>query len=146
MPSQHVRHEVPHAPEEMFALVADIESYPRFLPLVQALRIKRRDEAAGTMTAEMVVAYKMFRERFVSDVTLDAAGRRIEAVGVRGPLKSLLNEWRFEDAPGGGCVVDFRVDFSFRSRIMQAAAQQLLDRGFERLVRAFEEEAARRYG
>ena len=77
--------------------------------------------------------------------------RRAGTIGidyVRGPLKHLTNDWRFEPDPSrqGACIVDFRIDFSFRNRLMEAAARQLMDRGFMRLVEAFEAEADRRYG
>ena len=150
MPTHHERRSLPHAPEQVFDLVADVRGYPDFIPWVEALRVRREDvtEGTGTLTADMVVGYKMFRESFRSDVTLDRTARTIGVEYVRGPLKHLRNDWRFEDDPdrAGGCVVDFRIDFSFRNRLMQAAAGQLMDRGFMRLVEAFEREADRRYG
>ena len=150
MPSHHERRRLPHAPEAVFDLVADVRSYPDFIPWVEALRVRREDVAdgTGTLTADMVVGYKMFRESFRSDVTLDRRARTIGVDYVRGPLKRLKNDWRFEDDPEreGGCVVDFRIDFAFRNRLMQAAAGQLMERGFLRLVEAFEREAERRYG
>ena len=150
MPSHHERRRLPHRPEQVFDLVADVRAYPDFIPWVEALRVRREDVAdgQGTLTADMVVGYKMFRESFRSDVTLDRAAGTVGVDYVRGPLKHLKNDWRFEPDPEreDGCVVDFRIDFSFRNRLMQAAAGQLMERGFMRLVEAFEREAARRYG
>ena len=150
MPIHHERRRLPHEPKQVFDLVADVRRYPDFIPWVEALRVRREDvtDGTGTLTADMVVGYKMFRESFRSDVRLDRAARTISVDYVRGPLKHLRNDWRFEDDPEreDGCIVDFRIDFSFRNRLMQAAAGQLMERGFMRLVQAFEAEADRRYG
>ena len=150
MPTHHERRRLPHRPEQVFDLVADVRGYPRFIPWVEALRVRREDvtDGTGTLTADMVVGYKMFRESFRSDVTLNREAGTIEVDYVRGPLRHLENDWRFEDDPErpGGCVVDFTIDFAFKNRLMQAAAGQLMERGFMRLVAAFEREADARYG
>ncbi|WP_031550961.1 type II toxin-antitoxin system RatA family toxin [Parvularcula oceani] len=147
MRQHHERRALPYSPEQMFDLVADVESYPRFIPWVEALRVLRSDveDGQGTLTADMSVGYKMFRESFRSEVTLDRDAKTIGVNYIRGPLKSLTNDWRFEPAEGG-CVVDFTITFSFRNRLMQMAANQLMEKGFMRLVGAFEAEARRRYG
>lgn len=150
MPTHHERRHLPHAPTQVFDLVADVRDYPRFIPWVEALRVRRETvtDGSGSLTADMVVGYKMFRESFRSDVTLNRAARTIGVDYVRGPLKHLKNDWRFEDDPENpnGCIVDFTIDFSFKNKLMQAAAGQLMERGFMRLVGAFEAEADRRYG
>ena len=150
MPTHHERRRLPHEPTQVFDLVADVRRYPDFIPWVEALRVRREDVAdgQGTLTADMVVGYKMFRESFRSDVTLDREAGTIGVDYVRGPLKHLKNDWRFAADPerAGGCIVDFSIDFSFRNRLMQAAAGQLMERGFMRLTEAFEAEADRRYG
>ena len=150
MPQHHEKRVLPYAPGQVFDLVADVRAYPRFLPWVEALRVRedRVTDGQGRLVADMVVGYKMFRETMRSEVTLDRAAGRIDVSYVKGPLERLVNEWRFADDPGGtgGCLVDFRIDFAFRSRLMSAAAGQLMEKGFLRLVSAFEAEAARRYG
>ena len=150
MPEHHERRVLPYTPAQVFDLVADVRAYPRFLPWVEALRVRedRVTGGKGRLVADMVVGYKMFRETMRSEVTLDREAGAIDVTYVRGPLERLVNEWRFEDDPDGtgGCAVDFRIDFAFRSRLMSAAAGQLMEKGFMRLVGAFEAEAARRYG
>ena len=150
MPTHHERRRLPHTRTQIFDLVADVRRYPDFIPWVEALRVRREDvtDGQGTLTADMVVGYKMFRESFRSEVALDRAAGTIGVDYVRGPLKHLENHWRFEPDPAreGGCIVDFSIDFSFRNRLMQAAAGQLMERGFMRLTEAFEAEAERRYG
>lgn len=150
MPQHHERRVLPFAPDQLFELVSDVRSYPRFLPWVSALRVLEdgTEAGAGTMTAEMAVGYKAFRETMRCRVRLDRADRAIHVDYLRGPLRRLVNDWRFEPVPGraDATLVDFRVDFEFRSRIMAVAARALLDKGVLRLVEAFEAEASRRYG
>ena len=147
MPQHHERRVLPYAPGQVFDLVADVRAYPRFLPWVEALRVREEavTDGQGRLVADMIVGYKVFRESMRSEVTLDRANGAIDVAYVRGPLERLVNEWRFEDDPGG-CAVDFSIDFAFRSRLMSAAAGQLMEKGFLRLVEAFEAEAGRRYG
>lgn len=131
----------------MFDLVADVESYPDFLPHCVALRILSQDvdDGAGTLTAEMVVAYGAFRERFKSCVRLDRASRTIEASYLDGPFRKLYNFWRFVDMPGGS-EVDFTIDFEFRSLFLQAAAATVFERAFEKMSDAFIIRAEEVYG
>lgn len=137
---------VPFTPEEMFDLVADVEDYPRFIPWIEALRVRDSDIVHGTgqLTADMVVKYKMFRESFRSEVTLDRPTGTIDVSYVRGPLKTLNNHWRFRPHETG-CLIDFSIDFEFRNILMQTLANQLIDKAFMRLSGAFIEEAHQRY-
>lgn len=146
MGSHHERTLVPFTPEQMFDLVADVEDYPRFIPWIEALRIRDRqgDAEKGTLTADMVVKYKMFRETFRSRVTLDREAGTINVDYIRGPLKSLTNHWRFEDH-ANGCEIDFCIEFEFKNFLMQTLATQLIDKAFRRLSGAFVDEAHRRY-
>lgn len=140
--------EVPYTARQMFDLVADIERYPEFLPWCSALRIVQEDvtDGVGTMTADMVVAYKVFRERFRSRVTLDRPVGRVEAAYVDGPFRNLQNRWRFTDKPGGGSVVDFEIDFEFKNFLLQATAQAVFDMAFARMSEAFVTRAEEVYG
>ena len=123
----------------MFNLVADIERYPEFLPWCVALRITQRDPAPepASLTAEMVVAYKVFRERFKSRVLLDRPAGKIEVDYMDGPFSSLQNLWRFQDLPQGGSQVDFEISFEFSNFILQATARNVFDKAFARMSEAF---------
>lgn len=128
----------------MFALVADVERYPEFIPWCVALRVVERGE--GTLFADMVVAYKVFRERFRSRVTLDHDAGRITAEYVDGPFRTLRNEWSFRDRPEGGSTIDFLIDFEFRNFILQATAQTVFDKAFAKMADAFIARATAVYG
>lgn len=131
--------EVPYSAAQMFDLVADIERYPEFLPWCAALRIIKRegDAAKGTLTADMVVAYRVFRERFKSRVLLDRAAGRIDVDYMDGPFRSLQNHWRFTDRPEGGSLIDFEIAFEFGNFILQATARNVFDKAFARMSEAF---------
>lgn len=136
--------EVPYSAAEMFALVADVERYPDFIPWCVALRVVEREEKA--LLADMVVAYRVFRERFRSRVTLDPAAGRITAEYVDGPFRSLKNEWTFRDRAEGGSTIEFLIDFEFRNFLLQATAQTVFDRAFAKMADAFVSRAKAVYG
>jgi len=127
----------------MFALVADIARYPDFLPWVIALRI--RSESEEEAVADMIVGFKGLRESFSCRVHK----RRPSDVSVSyidGPMRNLSNEWHFEPVEGGGCRVDFMVDFSFRSRVFETLAGQMFDKALRKMIAAFEARADELYG
>ena len=144
MPSFRTSHVVNHTPEQMFDLVADVESYPQFVPLCQSLRVRRRfGGAAGAevVVAEMEVGYKAIRERFTSRVTLDRADRRINVEYVDGPFSHLENVWRFGDAGNGKCRVEFYIAYEFRNRMLAALMGSMFDAAFRKFASAFETRA-----
>jgi len=132
----------------MFELVADVKRYPDFLPWCRALRIVDDDivNGRGTLTADMVVAYQVFRERFRSKVTVDRAAGAVDAAFVDGPFRNLENHWRFTDLPGGGSLIDFEISFKFRSVILQTTAVMVFEKAFSRMSEAFVVRAEEVYG
>ena len=146
MTARKTQTHVPHTADQMFALVADVERYPEFLPWCVGLRIIEQDRRAGTLTADMIVAYRVFREQFRSRVKLDVQGKRIEAAYVDGPFRNLENRWRFIDDPEGGSVIDFEIAFEFKNFLLQATAQAVFDKAFSRMSEAFVKRADEVYG
>ena len=146
MTSRTTQTHVQYSADQMFALVADVERYPEFLPWCVGLRIIEEDKNAGTLTADMIVAYKVFRERFRSRVQLDPESKRIEADYVDGPFRNLENRWRFTDKPEGGSVIDFEIAFEFKNFLLQATAQAVFDKAFSRMSEAFVKRADEVYG
>jgi coenzyme Q-binding protein COQ10 len=139
----HAEHRVlPYTPEQMYALVADIERYPEFLPWCVAARLRER--RADFVSADLVIGFKMFRERFTSNVKLDPPGR-IDVTYAEGPFRYLNNSWMFERVPGG-CRIDFFVDFEFKSRVLQKVIEVLFGEAVKRMVAAFEGRARQLYG
>ena len=130
---------VPYSAELMYAVVADVEKYPEFLPWVVALRVlTRRDDG---LAAEMAVGYGALRERYTSDVKLDPAARTIDVVQTKGPFKTLENHWRFTPKEDG-CEVDFSILFEFKSRLLHGVAGQAFEKVMLKMTDAFEARAA----
>jgi coenzyme Q-binding protein COQ10 len=144
MPHHHETRKVPHTADQMFALVADVARYPEFLPWNSAARIRTRNPIAGgeVMEADLVISFKLFREKFGSRVVLWPGDRRIETEYLDGPLKHLKSVWLFRDLPEGGCEVDFTVDFEFRNPILAKVIGLVFNEAMTRIVRAFETRAA----
>ena len=138
---------LPYTPDELYQMVADIERYPEFIPWCQAMRIRNRDQKEGheVVDADMIVAFKMFRERFGSRVELIPEHHKINVSYIDGPFKYLTNQWSFEPAEGGGWV-DFYVDFEFKSRILQTTIGVVFGEAMRRIVSAFETRARTLYG
>lgn len=143
MPAHRESRRMAHAPEQLFDLVADVGRYPEFLPWVVATRI--RDRTPAGFTADMVVGFRMLRERFTSRVTLDRP-RLVHVDYVTGPLKYLKNDWGFRPAPEGGTIVDFAVEFEFRNPLFQKVAGAFFHEAFRSMVAAFERRACALYG
>ncbi len=138
---------LPYTADQMFDLVADIEKYPEFLPWCAAARIRSRDgaEPIETVEADLVISFKVFRERFGSRVTLNPDALVIGTEYIDGPFKYLVSEWRF-DAVESGCEVKFSVDFEFKNRLLQGAIGLVFNEAMQRVVRAFEDRAKVLYG
>lgn len=147
MPQFETSRVVRHPPDKMFDLVADIERYPEFLPLCEALAVRSRKEREGRtiLVADMTVGYKALRETFTSQVLLNPAERVIDVKYLDGPFKYLTNLWRFEPHPEG-CLVGFFIDYDFKSRILSAMMGAMFDRAFRTFAEAFEKRADAVYG
>jgi len=143
MPTHAEKRRLPYRADQLYDLVAGVDRYPEFLPWCKAARITRRE--GDVCYADLVVAFKVFRERFQSKVTLHPK-RLIDVEYIDGPFRYLNNHWEFADAPGGGCIVDFYVDFEFKSRLLQTLIGLLFNEAVSRMVNAFEARARDLYG
>ena len=134
----------------MYGLIADIGRYPEFLPWCSAARIRERnpmpDGEGEVIEADLVISFKVYRERFGSRVTLRPAERRIDVDYLDGPFRYLQNRWCFEPRGPDECEVDFFVDFEFRSAILQKLIGLVFHEAMLRIVRAFEKRAEALYG
>lgn len=135
---------LPHTSDQMFDLVADVASYPEFLPWCVGARI--RENRPDMVLADLMIGFKMVREKFTSKVLLDRAGRRIDVEYIDGPFKHLKNHWTFSDAPNGQCRIDFYLEFEFSSVVLQKLIGVLFHEAVRRMVGAFEARAMQLYG
>ncbi len=142
MPTHSEKKILPYSPDQMYALIADIEKYPEFLPWCVGARIRGRRDDGGLeiVDADLVISFKVFRERFGSRVMLNRAERVIDVEYLDGPFRYLNNHWVFREAEGG-CEVDFFVDFEFKSKTLQAIIGVVFYEAMRRIVAAFEARA-----
>ena len=147
MPTHSDTRKLPYTPDQMYDLVADVAQYPKFLPWCAAARINRTTEIEGAkvIEADLVISFKVFREKFGSKVTLYDDRRRIDTEYLDGPFKYLESQWTFDPAPEG-CTVNFHVDFEFRNAILQKVIGLVFNEAMQRIVRAFEDRARTLYG
>ncbi len=147
MPSHSETRVLPYSAEQMFGLVADVASYPKFLPWTAAARIRSVTDKGDheVMLADLIISFKVFRESFGSRVTLWKDQSRIDTAYIDGPFRHMESTWQFRDVPGG-CEVRFDVDFEFRNRLLQGAAGLFFNEAMQRIVRAFERRAKELYG
>tara|TARA_R110002020_G_scaffold48855_11_gene139581 strand:+ start:6628 stop:7089 length:462 start_codon:yes stop_codon:yes gene_type:complete len=148
MPSFETTRRVPHSPRQMFDLVGDVERYPEFLPLCEALNVRSRKERDGKalLIADMTVGYKAIRETFTSQVLLKPDELAIDVKYLDGPFKYLDNKWNFEPHDEAGCEIRFFIDYEFKSRMLGMLMGTMFDRAFRMFAEAFEKRAGAIYG
>lgn len=134
---------LPHTAEQMFDMVVDVDEYPKFLPWCVGARIFKREE--NTIHADLLIGYKVIREKFTSKVTFERPGS-IEVTYLGGPLKHLHNHWHFHDNEDGSCTVDFAVEFAFVSTMFERMIGGVFDEIVKRMVGAFVDRADAIYG
>ncbi len=148
MPSFASTRRVGHTARDMFDLVADVERYPEFVPLCEALNVRsRRQKSDRTMlVADMTVGYRAIRETFTSQVILNPQAIEIDVSYIDGPFRYLSNTWRFVDCGHGCCDVHFHIDYEFKNRMLGALMGAMFDRAFRKFSQAFEARADVVYG
>jgi len=149
MPSFKTTRHVAFTANQMFALVADVERYPEFVPLCGALKIRQRTpkpDGKEVVVADMTVSFKLVRETFTSRVTLDRPNLKILVEYLQGPFRSLENRWTFEAKGEGACDVGFFISYEFKSRMLAMLMGSMFDAAFQKFAAAFEARADKVYG
>jgi coenzyme Q-binding protein COQ10 len=149
MPQFSTKRRVAHSAADMFALVADVEHYPEFVPLCRSLAVRKRisdGEGRDVIVADMTVAYKLVRETFTSRVTLDPKKLEILVEYLEGPFAKMNNRWTFTPAGDDACDVEFFIAYEFRSRTLGLLMGAMFDAAFRRFATAFERRADKVYG
>lgn len=134
---------VPYTAQQMYDLVAGVERYPEFLPWCIGARILKREN--NILYAELIIGWKVLRERFSSKVVLNPT-QSVQFDYTNGPLKYLHGDWRFTPTPQGGCVVEFQVDFEFKSKALSLVMGGVFSELVHRMVGAYEARANQLYG
>ncbi|WP_299030086.1 type II toxin-antitoxin system RatA family toxin [uncultured Sulfitobacter sp.] len=147
MPTHSETRVLPYSAQQMYDLVADVARYPEFLPWTAAARIKSVTDKGdhSVMDADLVISFKVFRERFTSRVVLWPDAKKLDTEYLDGPFKYMKSNWAFADVDGG-CEVKFFVDFEFRNAILQKIIGVVFNEAMQRVVKAFEKRANTLYG
>jgi coenzyme Q-binding protein COQ10 len=149
MPQFSTKRRVRHSAADMFDLVADMEKYPRFVPLCEAVRIKSRaakGDGIAVVISDMTVAYKFIRQTYASRVTLDRPGLKIVVEYLDGPFSRMQNRWTFHPTGEGACDVEFYIDYEFKSRTLAMLMGAMFDTAFRKFSAAFEARADEIHG
>ncbi len=149
MPQFSTKRRVAHSAADMFALVADVEHYPEFVPLCRSLQVRQRTsdgEGREVIVADMTVAYKLIHETFTSRVTLDRKKLEILVEYLQGPFRKMNNRWRFLSGGEAACNVEFFIAYEFRSRTLGLLMGAMFETAFRRFSAAFERRADQVYG
>jgi coenzyme Q-binding protein COQ10 len=149
MPRFSSKRRVSHRASEMFDLVADVERYPEFVPLCHALKIRTRmpgPDGTEVIVADMTVSFKLVKETFTSEVTLDRPNMKILVRYLRGPFSNMENKWTFESKGEDACDVGFFINYEFKSRMLAMLMGTMFDAAFSRFSAAFEKRADAIYG
>lgn len=147
MPTHSETKRLPYTPEQMFDLVADVGRYPAFIPWCAGARVRSTEPYKGgeLMMADLVISFKVFRERFGSRVELFREEHKINTSYIDGPFRYMDSTWQFTTAEGG-CDVTFFVDFEFKNAVLQGLIGIVFNDAMQRIVRAFERRAGELYG
>jgi len=94
----------------------------------------------------MSIGFKLVRETFTTEVTLNPEVREIHVTYINGPFKYLTNHWQFQPVGEGSCEVTFDIDFEFRSKLLQTLIGAVFHEVISRMVKAFQERAKQLYG
>ena len=148
MPEFRTQRRLAYSAEDMFALVADVEKYPEFVPFCERLNVRGRriDGDREILVADMAIGYKMVRETFTSKVTIDRRSLTIRADYLDGPFRTMENTWTFRPLEGGGSEIAFAIHYEFKSRALALLMGAVFDRVFRAFAGAFEKRAVQIYG
>lgn len=134
---------MPYSAAQMYAIVNDVESYPRFLPWCSGASIL--DQRENQMTARVEVEKGGLRQSFTTRNDL-VENQSIQLNLVDGPFSRLRGRWRFQDLGSDGCKVSLDLSFSFRSRLVASTFGAIFSVAASQMVNAFCKRADVVYG
>lgn len=144
----HVEKTLPYTPDQLFALVGDVDAYPQFVPWVVSMRtwnMRSDGQGVSQLDAQVGVGFSLLKETFSTRVRRDATARQIDVQLLSGPFKHLANRWRFVEAPGGA-KIEFDIDFEFKSRLLAGLLAANFHHAVDKLMACFEARARALYG
>lgn len=144
MPKHFVEETLPYTPKQLFDLVADIESYPKFIPWCEGVRIKERD--GDTVIAELIIHFKGVQGKYTSRVLIDEDANEISVELAQGPFHHLYQGWKFRKSQNGGTTVEFDIDFKIRNFLIEKMVDMMFDDACKKMMHSFRKRADELYG
>ena len=148
MPRHHIEKILPYTPDQLFALVGNVDAYPEFVPWIQSMRTwnaRSEGEGVSLVDAQAGVGFAFLKEKFSTRVRRDAANRQVDVQLLSGPFKHLANRWRFVEV-AGGTKIEFDIDFEFKSRLLSGMLAANFHHAVDKLMSCFEARAQALYG
>jgi coenzyme Q-binding protein COQ10 len=151
MPNFSVSRSVPYTADQVFAIARDVARYKEFLPLVKRSIVrgaKTDEQGREYFEGELTVAYDKLRieEVMVSRVTVDPAALTVTARSDQGPVKHLVSEWKIVPTGDNRCDINFTVDYTLKSKMLQMVLSGMFDMAVRKVMSAFEDRARKLYG
>lgn len=141
--SVHIeRRHVPYSRQQMFDLVADVESYPDFVPHMLASRIAHR--ISNTVDVDMMLGVGPLR-RSIRSTGILSPPRQIEITSHDSLMRRFNLRWTFGSTKEAGTLIELRADFELRSRWLQHFLAPYFKGEVAALVDAFERRAEKFY-
>jgi len=134
---------VNHSVQQMFALVAEIEAYPQFLPWCDKALVSER--GPGRTLATLRINFRGLKEEFTTE-NRDRPHERIDMKLVSGPFRSLEGGWRFIALSEAACKVELNLRYEFASSLLDKLVGAVFDEIADSLVDAFARQADREFG
>ena len=134
---------VPYTADQMYDLVYDINSYPKFIPLCVSSKV--HEEQDHKLRATIKIAKGKIGFGFTTVNTMEK-GRSIVMSLENGPFKSLKGVWRFTPQGTHECIISLHFDFEFSNKLLGVALGGLFKQLCDSMVEAFRKQAAVRYG
>ncbi len=150
MPKFSTTHRVDFTPQQIFAVVADVESYKEFLPLVERSTVRNRKPAVDgneNFGADLLVGYKKMgiQETFSSQVQTSLKDLSVSTVSSGSAVKKLISSWQIVAIEGGKSEITFAVDYEMKSPILQMLMKGMFDSAARKIMGAFEARAEKLY-
>lgn len=147
MANARLTRRIMNAPDDLIALVSNVEAYPEFINLITALRVSNRtrpSEHLERFEADATVAYKFIRESFSSVVQVDHEKKHINVskANKSGAVKALQNDWHFHELSDGSTLVDFMIDVKLKAFPLEMLLRDKFERAGQHLMNLFEVKAS----
>lgn len=150
MANAHLSRRIRHSPDDLVHLVSNVETYPEFINLISAMRVKNRTAVTDSherFEADATVSYKFISENFGSIVDVHKDTRRIHVRKSErdGAVKKLQNDWVFHELPDGSTMVEFFIEVKLKAYPLELLLRDKFEKASVHIINLFEKKASQNY-